>query len=243
LALSSHHIEHFFREGYVIVPRLVGDATVEQVRKRAMRRVERENLYWQAQVFERANPLLNDPHLHQIFWHRDVVEVVEQLFECQARAYYGMVAIIAPRGGCGLPWHQDNMYTPFVGLSVNTFVALTPMTQQSGQLWIAPRSHHRGTLPSHFAGEAYEFGHLTIDEQPQGAIQLPDMQPGDAVIFDRNTLHRSVRNDTDSPSLAYAAQYVADHARLAETGCKDPLSPRVRLLAARMKEREIAEVL
>lgn len=242
MALSSQQVEHYFREGYVLAPGLVERAAIDEVRDLALWLVERENHHWQAQVFERANPLNNDPTLHQLFWHPTVVEITEQLFECPARAYYGMVAIVAPRGGRGLPWHQDNMYTPFIGLSLNTFIAISNVSQKSGQLWLSPRSHRRGTLPSRFAGEQYEFGHLTCEEHeiPQNPVQLPDMEPGDAVIFDRNTLHRSVRNDTDSPRLAYAAQYVADNARLAETGQKDPLAPAIRLLARKMMERRTA---
>jgi len=48
------------------------------------------------------------------------------------------------------------------------------------------------------------------------------MRPGDTCIFDRNTYHRSVRNDTDLDRYAYAAQYLAENTRLAETGKKDP---------------------
>ena len=53
-------------------------------------------------------------------------------------------------------------------------------------------------------------------------MQLPSMEPGDTCIFDRNMLHRSLKNTTGENRFAYAAQFQAEHARLAATGKKDP---------------------
>jgi hypothetical protein len=47
------------------------------------------------------------------------------------------------------------------------------------------------------------------------------MKQGDVCLFDRYTLQRSLTNEQDRPRYAYAAQYMEQHARLAETGKKE----------------------
>ena len=59
----------------------------------------------------------------------------------------------------------------------------------------------------------------TIDIEPVGSFCLTTFKAGDAVIFDRNTLYRSLANKTDRPIC-----YAAEHARLTETGKQSPRS-------------------
>lgn len=106
--------------------------------------------------------------------------------------------------GAGLPWHQDNQYTQVLGGAINVFAALCDITPDKAILWVAPRSHRLGTQPS------------KATKQP-----LPTMKAGDVCIFDRNTYRRSLKNETDQPRPAYAAQYQSDNARDAETGMRE----------------------
>ena len=56
-------------------------------------------------------------------------------------------------------------------------------------------------------------GHRESDVEPENGFPIPHMAPGDLVAFDRNTLHRSVKNESDEPRFAYACQFCAEHAR------------------------------
>ncbi|MCA1594867.1 MAG: hypothetical protein LC772_00345 [Chloroflexi bacterium] len=71
--------------------------------------------------------------------------------------------------------------------------------------------------------------------EPENGILLPGLAKGDACIFDRSMYHRTLRNETDRPRYAYAAQYMADYARMAATGAKDPLKMLARDLAQQFR--------
>lgn len=98
--------------------------------------------------------------------------------------------MVSPNGGRGLPWHQDNQYQHVLDHALNTFIAVSDITTLQCTLWVAPRSHLRG----------------------------PDLKAGDACIFDRNTIHRSLTNQTAHVRVAYAAQYVEAAGVVADTG-------------------------
>ena len=143
-----------------------------------------------------------------------------------------MLAIVPAGGGRGLPWHQDNQYSQILAGALNVFIALSEITPDMATLWVAPKSHLCGTLPSHQAHTHH--GHREVDEQPDNGVQLPTLAPGDTCIFTRDTVHRSLTNSTDRPRFAYAAQYQSDFARQAVDGKRDPSRRRARDLHAEM---------
>jgi ectoine hydroxylase-related dioxygenase (phytanoyl-CoA dioxygenase family) len=158
-----------------------------------------------------------------------VYGAASQLLGSPARVYYGMLAIVPAHGGRGLPWHQDNQYTHLLGGALNAFIALCDITPEMANLWIAPRSHLSGVRPGKRA-EVHQ-GHMEAIDAPENGLCLPPLRAGDACIFDRCTLHRSLKNETDQPRFAYAAQYQSDFARQAATGKKDPIRMRAADLA------------
>ncbi len=230
--LQETSVREYFREGYLLLPGLVRARTVERVLQ-AGGPEQIEGVTWRASVLDRHD-LDADRERHLILIEPAVISVVETLLEDTVRVWYGMFAAVPP-GGDGLPWHQDNMYTRLLGRALNVFVALTPVHEQNAGLWLSPRSHWYGTLPAE-RNETTAPGHREAVAAPENGVPLPPMAPGDAVVFDRLMLHRSGRNHGDRPRLAYAAQYLADHTRLAESGAKDVSRIPVRELADRWGE-------
>ncbi|HLJ56112.1 MAG TPA: phytanoyl-CoA dioxygenase family protein [Chthonomonadaceae bacterium] len=228
--LSDETVEEFWREGYIVVRGLVDRGSVAAVLEAGKRFAPpEEGGGWSARVFEHAAPE-KDRDLHQLLWHESVVGAVERILESPPRIWYGMFAVVPARGGTGLPWHQDNQYTQILGGALNTFIALSEVTPERANLWVAPRSHVNGRQPAR-PSDLYNGAHREAVVAPENGICLPTLQPGDACIFDRCTYHRSLKNETDQHRFAYAAQYLADNARLAGTGKKDPLRMRARELA------------
>ncbi len=221
MPLSEEQIDHYFRDGYLIVRGLISPERLAPVRERAAELVN-DNDRFQPHIYQFDHPDTNDPIIHAPFLDERVIKAVEQIFHGPALAYYGFLALLPARYGKGLPWHQDNQYTQFHGLALNTFIAVDRVEPDMGHLWIAPGSHRHGTLPSIEADEETGTHHRTIDFEPTGGFCLPAFNAGDAVLFDRNTLHRSLENMTDRPRICYAAQFVAEHARLTENGKRSP---------------------
>lgn len=230
MKLTEEQIEHFYREGYVVVSELVSAEAIRKVLAAAPKPREGAET-WQATALNFETPDAEAP-IHRLLVEPDVIEAVETIFGASARAYYGMLAIVPARGGNGLPWHQDNQYSHIHGGALNTFIALSEITPEKANLWVAPRSHRSGTQPSR-ANTTTAPGHREALIEPENALLLPALQPGDACIFDRNTLHRSLQNETDEDRYAYAAQYTSRNARYSETG----LIPPHRMLVSELRER------
>jgi ectoine hydroxylase-related dioxygenase (phytanoyl-CoA dioxygenase family) len=220
--LSEDQIQHYFREGYVVVENLVPRPVIAAVMDAAQPRL-RQSDFWQPTTFEHADPQ-KDAALHRLLWEPAVYGAASQLLASPARVYYGMLAVVPAHGGRGLPWHQDNQYTHLLGGALNVFIALSHITADMAQLWVAPRSHLAGVRPAQRA--AIHQGHMETLQAPENGLCLGELTPGSACIFDRSTLHRSLQNTTDRPRFAYAAQYQSDFAREAKTGKKDPLRMR-----------------
>lgn len=97
-----------------------------------------------------------------------------------------------PPGGSGFAPHQDDQagWDRFSSRFVSVLVALDPMTEANGCLEVSPGGHLRGRLGPDFAPIPDE----TVRALPWEPVLL---DPGDAVVFDARTPHRSGPNATD----------------------------------------------
>jgi len=167
---------------------------------------------WTPTSFDPRQPQV-DADLHRLLVDPQVVGAVQTIFGLPPRFLYGMVAVVPAGGGRGLPWHQDNMYSHILGRTLNVFIALRVIAVEQCMLWLAPRTHLRG-VPS----SDYRAGHHTVHHEPANGFFLPALRQGDVAIFDRNTLHRSLRNEAKTVRYAYAAQFCSPVARRADSG-------------------------
>ncbi len=214
--LSNEQVTEFHREGYVLVKHAIEPRLCEEIVAAGSTGINPNATVWQARIFDWNEPS-KDWQIHRLLGNERLIQIAEDLLEAPARVFYGMLAMVPPHGGKGLPWHQDNQYTYVLGRALNVFVALAEITPERGGLWIAPRSHTKGLVAAHAAGGDLG-GHRETDVEPESGFPIPHMEPGDLVAFDRNTLHRSVRNESDEPRFAYACQFCAEHARDAANG-------------------------
>ena len=228
--LSDAQIAQYYREGYLVVAGLVPVETIERVV--AVVPTAGTNGKWTPVTFTHTDPERDAP-LHRLLIEPNIVGAVEQIFEAPARVFYGMLAVVPAHGGHGLPWHQDNQYSQILTNALNVFVALCDITPDKAILWVAPGSHRKGVQPAK-GSDLYGGSHREAVVEPENGFALPGMRRGDVCIFDRSTYHRSLRNETDEPRFAYAAQYMADYARMAESGEKDPIRMRATELAERI---------
>jgi ectoine hydroxylase-related dioxygenase (phytanoyl-CoA dioxygenase family) len=222
--LREDQIEEYYREGFLVVRGLVSIPRIDSMLEEARNIPAIEGGGWTPKAFSHDQPE-QDFKLHQLLIDPPIVAAVEQIIESAPRVYYGMVAIVPARGGRGLAWHQDNMYDVILGRALNVFIACCEITPDKAILWVAPRTHLMGVQESELVD-----GHRSAKAPPNG-MPLPTLHKGDAVIFDRNTLHHSKRNETDEHRYAYAAQYMESNARSGVTGRKDPKKMLARELA------------
>ena len=214
--LTEEQITTYYREGYLVAPNLVPEIEVDRAVE-AFGGIPENSTRWTASIFDHDNPDANRDQ-HRLLIEPHLIGAVEQIFEAPPRVYYGMTAVVPAGGGSGLAWHQDNQYSQILVNALNVFVALCDITPDKAILWVAPRTHRLGTQPS----QEGEGRHREAVIEPENGFALPMLKKGDVCLFDRNTYHRSLRNETNEHRYAYAAQFMADYARIAETGAKDP---------------------
>ena len=236
--LTTEQIEHYHCEGYVIVRGLIPAERCADVHALASKR-ELSGKDWTPAIFDHQQPDA-DAALHQLLVEPSVVDAVEALLSCSARVYYGMVAMVAPGGGRGLPWHQDNQYQHVLHHALNTFIAVSDIAPEQCTLWVAPRSHLSGVVAS--IDDKNFHGHKRCVSEPVNGMALPQLTAGDACIFNRNTIHRSLTNTTNTLRVAYAAQYMHEDGRVAATGQRDPSKMLANELAERWKKKRYKQI-
>jgi hypothetical protein len=102
--------------GYIVCRNLVDVSTVNSVRlvgehkfNAALDSSTSPIMRWTPAVFNHDDPMF-DAELHALLRDPSLVCAASQLLGgAPARVYYGMLAVVPPNGGTGLPWHSDNM--------------------------------------------------------------------------------------------------------------------------------------
>ena len=132
-------------------------------------------------------------------------------------------------------WYQDGVLFPDL---VSVFIAADPSTKENGCLQVIERSHLLGRIEHVLAGP-----HAGADRQRVAEIlkRLPliyvEMNPGDALFYHPNLLHRSDRNTSDKPRWSMICCYNARH----NDPYKEAHHPRYTPLA-KVDDRMIREV-
>lgn len=122
--------------------------------------------------------------------------------------YHHKLMLKEPRVGGAWEWHQDYGYWYNYGClapdMISCYIAIDRATQANGCLQIIPGSHHLGRLDHGKVG-----GQTGADEKRVNAIlqrmplEYAEMQPGDALFFHANVLHRSDQNTSEDPRWSF----------------------------------------
>jgi ectoine hydroxylase-related dioxygenase (phytanoyl-CoA dioxygenase family) len=118
-----------------------------------------------------------------------------------------------PRVGGAWEWHQDYGYWyknqfMFPNELISVMIALTEANKQNGCLQVIKGSHKLGRVNHGFAGEQVGAD-MTMVNNALKTMELVyvELQPGDALIFHSNLLHRSEANLSDRPRWSIISCY------------------------------------
>jgi ectoine hydroxylase len=143
-----------------------------------------------------------------------VVNSAERLLEGEVYHYHSKMIMKDANVGGAWAWHQDYGYWYQNGvlfpLLTSVFIAVDPATKQNGCLQVIPGSHHLGRIDHVLAGDQAGADRARVDEilKRFRAVHV-EMQPGDALFFHANLLHRSDRNASDQPRWSMICCYNA----------------------------------
>src|SRR5258706_14736227 len=137
-----------------------------------------------------------------------------------------------PRVGGAWEWHQDYGYWYknqflFPDQLTSVMIALTEANKENGCLQVIKGSHKLGRVNHGFAGEQVGADMVMVNNALQTMeLVYCELEPGDALIFHSNLLHRSEANLSDRPRWSIISCY-SSHSNLAyaetSTSWKTPI--------------------
>ena len=166
---------------------------------------------------------------------KKMVDSVGRLMDIEAPVchFHSKLMQKEPRVGGAWEWHQDYGYWyknqfMFPDQLISVMIALTPATIENGCLQVIKGSHKLGRVNHGFSGEQVGADMIMV-ENALKTMELVycTLEPGDALFFHPNLLHRSEANLSDNPRWSVISCYCAQ-SNLAyketSTSWKEPVS-------------------
>lgn len=221
--LKSDARTRFETDGYIIVPNLLNPAEADLLKQVAK--------YDQALTSERTsradgeggsvdlvirNDLPEDTIYGAIVRMRPLVEAIEELLGDEVYHYHHKMILKEPRIGGAWAWHQDYGYWYSNGClfpdMASCMIAVDKATKENGCLQVIKGSHLMGRVDHVKRGD--QTG--ADEERISAALERMELvhvelDPGSAVIFHANTLHRSDQNRSDDARWAFICCYNTRH--------------------------------
>jgi len=146
-----------------------------------------------------------------------IVNAVDDLLEGKSAVchFHSKLLQKAPKVGGAWEWHQDYGYWyknqfMFPDQLISVMVALTPANKQNGCLQVIKGSHKLGRINHGFAGEQVGADMVMVNNALQTMdLVYVEIEPGDALFFHSNILHRSEANLSDHPRWSIISCYAS----------------------------------
>lgn len=219
--LTTEQLESFESDGFVIVADLL-DATETDLLARVARqdkqlaslRTSRTDGEGGAVDLVVQNELPEDSIYGALVRDERVVSAMEMLLGGEVYHYHHKMILKEARSGGAWAWHQDYGYWYHNGclfpLMASCMIAVDRATKANGCLQVLRGSHHIGRVDHGKVGQ--QTG--ADEERVEAALNCcervyVELEPGSAVLFHCNTLHRSDQNTSDDPRWAFICCYNA----------------------------------
>ena len=220
--LSPQQLADYERDGYLLVKKMFDAEEIGLLLRSA-----REDRALDQHAFGKADgeggqvrlSLWNHPGdgIYGMFARcRRMVDACEQVLDDEVYHYHSKMIMKDARVGGAWTWHQDYGYWYQNGVLypnlVSVFIAVDPSTHENGCLQCIKGSHKLGRIDHQLTGEQAGADMERVNEITK---RLPvvycEMDPGDALFFHPNTLHRSDRNNSANPRWSMICCYNAKH--------------------------------
>jgi hypothetical protein len=145
---------------------------------------------------------------------RSVVDSVELLLGGETYHYHSKMIMKEAKVGGAWAWHQDYGYWYQNGvlfpLLCSVFIAVDRATQENGCLQVLKGSHLAGRIDHVLTGDqaGADLERVRALSERLELVHV-EMEPGDALFFDSNLLHRSDQNHSDNPRWSMICCYNA----------------------------------
>ena len=229
--LTPEHIEHYRREGYVVVPNLLTDAEIDRF---VAYEAEPKPKGWRANLRHHVD----DPEWNRLARHPNIARGTAQLMGGRPMIVQTMYLQKKPAGdaavgGAGVALHQDLHYLACEPVTLMAcWIAMSDTDPENGGLCVVPGSHRHGLYSTHKnpnaeEHDAWEYDYLMrdrsvkewihrmhsfeIDGLDREAVIELTVPKGSGVFFDGHTIHGSYANRSpDRVRRAWAVHFVKE---------------------------------
>lgn len=218
--LSDKQLSNYERDGYAMVRGMFDPEEIELLRRSAL-----EDRALDQHAFGRADgeggtvrlSLWNHPGdtIYGMFARcRRIVDSAEKILGGEVYHYHSKMILKDAKVGGAWAWHQDYGYWYHFGvlypLLTSVTVAVDPATKENGCLQVLKGSHLLGRLEHKLTGDQAGADAERVKEACERLeLVYCEMQPGDAMFFHCNLLHRSDQNRSDQPRWSLISCYNA----------------------------------
>lgn len=220
-SLTDQQLAEYHRDGYVIVPGMLGTEAVDLLRS-----VARADYQMQQEVSSRADgeggavkiAVRNDLTDHEIYSaivrSHSLVEAMEKLLGGEVYHYHHKMILKEPREGGAWAWHQDYgywyNYCCAFPLLASCMIAVDRATRENGCLQVIRGSHQMGRVDHGKVGDQTGADPKRVDVALERLpLDYCELNAGDAILFHCNLLHRSDQNRSEHPRWAFICCYNA----------------------------------
>jgi hypothetical protein len=143
-----------------------------------------------------------------------MVRSCERLLGGEVYHYHSKMIMKDPRVGGAWTWHQDYGYWYQNGvlqpLLTSVSIAVDRATKENGCLQVIEGSHHCGRVDHVLTGDQAGADRERVEEiLKRMPLVYVEMEPGDALFFHSNLLHRSDQNKSEHPRWSMICCYNA----------------------------------
>ena len=222
--LTQSQREHYFREGYVLLEKIIGDEWIRKLRAATEELVERSRKVTKSDtIFDlepthrpdapRLRRVSNPVEHHPVFWEyctqSPLGDIVADLVGPDVKFHHSKLNYKWAQGGEEVKWHYDISFWPHTNyspLTVGTY--LYDCGMDNGPLGVMPRSHELEPMLSQFDHQGRWTGCLREEDvaklDQSKAVYLTG-PAGSLTLHNCRTLHASPKNlsDTGRPLLLF----------------------------------------
>ena len=219
--LADEEVRSFHKDGYVIVPGFFSQAEIDKLYNIAIGDtvIHQHAVDLNDQAGKKTKLTLwfkpgND--VYSLLLRSDrMVNSVAKLLDSDSPVCHFHTKLMQkePKVGGAWEWHQDYGYWYknqflFPDQLVSVMIALTEANKANGCLQVIKGSHKLGRVNHGFAGEQVGADMVMVEHALKTMEHVyVEIQPGDALFFHSNLLHRSEANTSDKPRWSIISCY------------------------------------
>jgi ectoine hydroxylase len=248
---TSEELAQYERDGYLLVPKLFDEEEMQKLlafaksdeavlagatgRKDATGQITKLTLWNHA-----------GEDLYSMFSRSErIVDRMEQLLGGEVYHYHTKMMLKEPHVGGAWEWHQDYGYWYHNGclypLLASCLIAVDRATRENGCLQVLKGSHHMGRVEHGKSGDQTGADMEVVSAALERLeLEYIEAEPGDALFFHCNLLHRSDQNTSPHSRWSLICCYNAARNNPYKESRHPRYSPLSKVGASAIKEWSVA---